>query len=82
MIITGTHHIYNSVWFDCRKKKYRYRPRFHTTLLDVQKHTKIETVWKLFLKSLINLHVIIIITRNKDITVYSTSIHLTPVRYQ
>lgn len=47
-----------------------------------RKHTKIETVWKLLMKSLINLHVIIIITRNKDITVYNTSIHLTPVRYQ
>lgn len=34
MFITGTHHIY-SVWFDCRKKK--YRPQFHTTLLVVQK---------------------------------------------
>lgn len=34
MFITGTHHIY-SVWFDCRKKK--YRPQFHTTLLDVKK---------------------------------------------
>lgn len=47
-----------------------------------RKHTKIEAVWKLFLKGLINLHVIIIITRNKDITVYSTSIHFAPVRYQ
>lgn len=55
---------------------------FIRLFLMFRKHTKIETVCKLFLKSLINLHVIIIITRNKDITVYSTSIHLTPVRYQ
>lgn len=36
---------------------------FIRLFLMFRKHTKIETVWKLFLKSLINLHVIIIITR-------------------
>lgn len=46
-----------------------------------RKYIKIEIVWKLFMKSLINLYVIIIIIRNKDIIVYSISIYFVLVRY-
>lgn len=46
-----------------------------------RKYIKIEIVWKLFLKGLINLYVIIIIICNKDIIVYSISIYFVLVRY-
>lgn len=70
--ITGTHHIY-SLWFDCRNTKYIMISTYnvHKSLVDVLKKTlKQDLRGNCFLKSLINLHVIIIITRNKDISLY------------